>query len=198
MGSASYPLLTRTNYVEWMVLIQVMLEARDLWEAVEVGDVDRHEDRMAMEAILRATPSEMRVSLHGKGTATRAWDSLKTERIGVDHIRKAKATNLQREFDGLAFRDGESIDDFSHRLNGIVSEISVLGDPLSEATVVRKILQAVPPRYDQIAHSIEMLLDIDEMTTEELVGRLKSAEVRDRSRSLPVAAVHRQAATLGG
>ena len=53
--------------------------------------------------------------------------------------------------------------------------------------MVRRILQAVPPRFDQIAHSIEMLLDVDDMTVEELVGRLKSAEVRDRSRNLPAA-----------
>jgi len=53
--------------------------------------------------------------------------------------------------------------------------------------VVRRILQVVPPRFDQIAHSIEMLLDVDDMTVEELVGRLKSAEVCDRSRNLPAA-----------
>ena len=53
--------------------------------------------------------------------------------------------------------------------------------------MVRRILQAVPPRFDQIAHSIETLLDVDNMTVEELVGRLKSAEVRDRSRNLPAA-----------
>lgn len=183
VGSANYPILTRTNYVEWAVLMQVMLEARDLWEVVDTGGVDRHEDRMAMEAILRATPSEMRVSLHGKGTAKRAWDAIKIERVGVDRIRKAKATNLLREFDALTFRDGETIDDFTHRLSNIVSELSILGDPLGEPAVVRKILQAVPPRFDQIAHSIETLLDVDEMTQEELVGRLKSAEVRDRSRA---------------
>ena len=91
-------MLTRTNYTDWAVLMQVMLEARELWEAVSHGTVDRHDDRMAMEAILRATPPEMCISLHGKGTAKRAWDALKIERVGVDRIRKAKATDLIREF----------------------------------------------------------------------------------------------------
>lgn len=147
----------------------------DLWEAVEVGGVDRHEDRLAMEAILRATPPEMCVSLHGKGTAKKAWDAIKEERIGVDRIRKAKATNLLREFDGIAFWDGKTIDDFTHRLTSIVSELSILGDPLEESAVVRKILQAVPSPYDQIAHSIETLLDVDEMSTEKLAWRGASA-----------------------
>lgn len=154
VGSASYPLLTRTNYVEWAVLMQVMLEARDMWEAVDVGGVSPHEDRMAMEALLCATPTEMRVSLHGKGTAKRAWDAIKTERVGVDRIRKAKATNLQRDFGDLSFRDGESIDNFTHRLTSITSELSILGVPLVEPTVVRMILQAVPPplRPDRALH----------------------------------------------
>ena len=183
----NYPLLTRTNYVEWAVLMQVMLEARELWEAVNIGGVDRHQDCMAMEAILRGTPSEMRVSLVGKGMAKRAWDAIKTERVGVDCIRKAKATTLSRDFDALEFRDRESVDDFTHRLTSIVSELTILGDPPQETTVVRRILQAVPPRYDQIAHSIETLLDVDDMSVEELVGRLKAAEVRDRSRNPPPA-----------
>ena len=116
VGAANYPMLTRTNYIEWAVLMEVMLEARELWTAVSVGTVDRHDDRMAMEAILRATPPEMRVSLAGKGTAKRAWDAIKTERVGVERIWKAKATDLTREFDVLTFRDGESVDDFAHRL----------------------------------------------------------------------------------
>ena len=33
VGSANYPMPTRTNYVEWAVLMQVMLEVRRLWEA---------------------------------------------------------------------------------------------------------------------------------------------------------------------
>ena len=89
-----------------------------------------------MEAILRGTPTEMRVSLIRKGTAKRAWDAIKTERVGVDRIRKAKATTLSRDFDALEFRDGESVDDFTHRLTSIVSELTILGDPPQESTVV--------------------------------------------------------------
>ncbi|XP_039771974.1 uncharacterized protein LOC120640173 [Panicum virgatum] len=182
VGSANYPMLTRTNYTDWAVLMQVMLEARELWEAASHGTVDRHDNLMAMEAILRATPREMRVSFHGKGTAKRAWDSLKIERVGVDRIRKAKATDLIREFDALSFREDKKVDDFMHRFNHVVSELTILGDRPAETTMVRRILQAVPPRYDQITHSIETLLDIDAMSTDELVGRLKSAKVREKSR----------------
>ena len=37
VGGAQYPMLTRTNYAEWVVLMKVMLKARRLWAAVTVG-----------------------------------------------------------------------------------------------------------------------------------------------------------------
>uniref|UniRef100_A0A453D7N0 DUF4219 domain-containing protein n=1 Tax=Aegilops tauschii subsp. strangulata TaxID=200361 RepID=A0A453D7N0_AEGTS len=59
MSSASFPLLTRTNYPSWSVLMKVIMEARHVWKAVETGDVEYEEDRLAMEAILRSVPTEM-------------------------------------------------------------------------------------------------------------------------------------------
>jgi hypothetical protein len=43
---------------------------------------------------------------------------------------------------------------------------------------VKKMLRVLPQRYAQIAISIETLLDLKTLTTEELVGRLKMAEDR--------------------
>jgi len=40
MSSASFPLLTRTNYPSWSVLMKVIMEARHMWKAVETGDVE--------------------------------------------------------------------------------------------------------------------------------------------------------------
>lgn len=43
---------------------------------------------------------------------------------------------------------------------------------------MRKLLQALPPKFDQIAASIETLLDLSEVLVDELVGRLKVGEER--------------------
>ena len=58
IGSAQYPMLTRTNYDEWLVLMKVMLKARRLWAAVTVGTADEDEDQPAIEAILKSVPTE--------------------------------------------------------------------------------------------------------------------------------------------
>jgi hypothetical protein len=42
--------------------------------------------------------------------------------------------------------------------------------------VVRKFLQALPSCFEQIASSIETLLNLDDVSVEELIGRLKAME----------------------
>ena len=85
------PVLTRSNYAEWEVVVKVMLKARGLWKAVDVGTEDEEDDQLAMEAILKAVPSEYRVALGSKDTAKDACDALKTMRLGNECARKAKA-----------------------------------------------------------------------------------------------------------
>jgi hypothetical protein len=54
----------------------------------------------------------------------------------------------------------------------------VLGFEYKEEEIVRRSLQALPPRFEQIATSIEMLVDLETITVDELIGRLKPSEER--------------------
>ncbi|KAF8725661.1 hypothetical protein HU200_020204 [Digitaria exilis] len=168
VGGAGWPMLTKTNYGTWAAMMKLMLKGRHLWDAVDRGGGDADDDLMALEAICKGVPEEMRETMANKSSAKVAWDDLKTANLGVERVRRAKAHTLCREFDSLTFKDGESIDEFNLRIDGVIDV----------ATVVRKFLQALPPRLHQIALSIEMLLDVEEVSVEELVGRLKAAEER--------------------
>ena len=110
--------------------------------------------------------------------------------IGADRVRKAKASKLQREFDVLKFRDGETVDDFGIRINRIANQLAVLGDGVKEEEVVRKFLQALPPKFEQIASSIETLLDLGDLSVEELIGRLKATEERHNLGSNSIASLN--------
>lgn len=94
-SSANYPILTKTNYGDWALMMKVMLQARSLWEAVNTGDTDFQEDPMAMEAILRAVPPEMLSTLVVKPMAKDTWDAIKLMRVGVNRVRKSKAHQLE-------------------------------------------------------------------------------------------------------
>jgi hypothetical protein len=98
--------------------------------------------------------------------------------VGVDRVSKAKASMLKREFDSLTFLDGESIDDFSARIDQITNQLVVLGCEYKEEEIVRRFLQALPPKFEQIVVSIETLLDLETISINELIGRLKPSEER--------------------
>ena len=175
-GPVKYPVLTKTNYNEWSLLMKIKLEARSLWDAVEVGDAEFQVDRMALDAICSAVPVDMLSTLATKESAKEAWDCLKTMRIGDDRVRKATTQKLRREYELLAFRDGESVEDFAMRLNNLTNELATLGDPEPKSKIVDKYLRVARPRYKQLVLSIETLLDVDDLSVEEITGRLKAAE----------------------
>jgi hypothetical protein len=171
-------MLTKTNYFDWAALMKVMLQARNLWDAVSTGAGSFVDDRNTLEVISKAVPPELMGAVASKAMARDAWDMLRVRNIGIDHVRKGNASTLKWDFDALKFNDGESVDDFSARIDRITCELAVFGNEYTEEEVVRKFLQALPSRFDQIAASIETLLDLSEISVDELVGRLKVAEER--------------------
>jgi hypothetical protein len=174
----NFPVLTKTNYYDWATLMRVMLQARGLWDAVIVGTTDYTEDRLALEVIAKAVPPELMGSIASKPSAKAAWESLMLRNVDVDRVRKAKASTLKREFDSLMFEPGELIDDFGTRLSQITNQLAVLGFEYKEEEIVRRFLAALPPKFKQIATSIETLCDLDTITVDELIGLLKPSEER--------------------
>jgi predicted AlkP superfamily phosphohydrolase/phosphomutase len=90
---------------------------RHMWKAVWYGDVDYYEDRRALDALIAAVPSKMQFSLSKKWTAKEAWDAIVAVRIGSDRVHKTTLQALRKEWENLAFKPGEDVDDFTLRLN---------------------------------------------------------------------------------
>jgi hypothetical protein len=158
--------------------MQINLEACVLWDAVEGNAPSVPIDKAALAAILRAVPADLQATLVTKRTAKEAWDAVKMMRVGVDRVKRATAQRLRKEFEAIAFRDGETLDSFAMRITALVNHLRSLGDQVDEEKVVEKILREVPERYAQMACSIETLLDLSTLSVEELLGRLRSSEGR--------------------
>jgi hypothetical protein len=145
-----------------------------MWEAVRYGDIDYYEDRWALDAPIAAVPSEMQFSLSKKRTAKEAWDTIAAARIGSDRALKTTLQALRKEWENLAFKPGEDVDDFALRLNTLQQKMVQFGDDTyGEERVVEKLFRCIPEKYKQIARSIESLLDLSTMSIEEAIGRLK-------------------------
>jgi hypothetical protein len=152
-----------------------------MWEVVRYGDVDYHEDRRALDALIVTVPLEMQFSLSQKRTAKEARDAIAATRIGSDRARKTTLQALRKECENLAFSTllqdhtaGEDVDDFALRLNTLLQKMVQFGDDTyDEERAVEKLFRCISEKYKQIARSIESLLDLSTMTIEEAIGRLK-------------------------
>jgi hypothetical protein len=109
---------------------------------------------------------------------------------------------LRKEWENLAFKPGEDVDEFALRLNTLQQKMVQFGDDTyDEERAVEKLFQCIPEKYKQIARSIESLLDLSTMSIEEAIGRLK---VVDGDKPQPLGAYHRRrevtshSGTVGG
>jgi hypothetical protein len=88
-----------------------------MWKAIRYGDVDYYEDRRALDALIATGMPEMQFSLFKKRTAKEAWDAIAVARIGSDRARKTMLQALHKEWENVALKPGEDVDDFALGLN---------------------------------------------------------------------------------
>nr|GEW02751.1 hypothetical protein [Tanacetum cinerariifolium] len=177
-----YSMLSRNNYAAWAIKMRVFMQAQGVWEAVEPRTsntvVEMKKDKMALAAIYQGIPEDLLLSLAGKNSAKEAWDALKTTFMGADRVRTARIQTLKVKFEALSMKESESVDEFAVKVSNIVSTMRTLGDTVDESYVVKKLLRAVPTKFLQIASTLEQFGDLDKMTVEEVIGRLKAHEER--------------------
>jgi hypothetical protein len=125
-----WPTLTKTNYVEWAAVMRVQLQVQHMWEAVRYGDVDYYEDRWALNALIVVVLPDMQFSLSKKRTTKEAWDTITVACIGSDCTCKTTLQALRKEWENLAFKLGEDIDDFALRLNTLQQKMVQFSDGL--------------------------------------------------------------------
>ncbi|WVZ51078.1 hypothetical protein U9M48_002258 [Paspalum notatum var. saurae] len=157
-------------------MMRINLQAEGLWETIEPGDVTYGEDHLALAAIACSVLTEMITMVGSKVTAKAAWDAIKTVRMGVKWVHESNAQKLRRDFNNITFKDGESVDDFSLRISNLASNLRLLGDDIQDKEVVKKMMQVIPDRFMQVAISIETLLDVGDLSLEEVTGRFRVAD----------------------
>ena len=99
-----------------------------MWEAVLYGDVDYDEDRRALDALIAVVSLEMQFVLSKKQTAKEARDAIAVARIGSDRARRSALQALRKEWENLAFKPSEDVDDFALRLSTLLEKMVQFGD----------------------------------------------------------------------
>ena len=97
-------------------------------------------------------------------------------RVGFDRAEKAMTQLLKQEYANLKFKDAETVEDFSLRLQTLISKLKSHGVTIDEEEAVSKFLHSVLAKYIQIALSIEMMLDLSTLTIEDVAGHLRAVD----------------------
>ena len=67
------------------------------------------------------------------------------------------------------------------QITRLANSITTLGGSISETEIVKKMLQVVPDHLEQVVISIETLFDVNDLTVEEVTGRLCNVEQRKKN-----------------
>ncbi|GKD71020.1 hypothetical protein Tco_1325110 [Tanacetum coccineum] len=137
-GSMSYqvPILTSVNYPVWSVKVKSIMDAYGLWGTVEprgLGEEpDEKKSKQALAFLFQAIPEDMVLQMASYTDPKQVWDGLKTRFLGVDRVRTARLATLRKELETMRMKEGETVDDFVAKLNGIASKVRSLGYELEE------------------------------------------------------------------
>ncbi|XP_062202005.1 uncharacterized protein LOC133904524 [Phragmites australis] len=159
-GLFLYPQLTTTNYRSWVIRVQAMMEDQGVWDAVEpaVGEtVNEKKDKKARSHLFQALPEDLLMQVARKKTTKEVWDCLKTRFVGADHVKNVWLQTLKSDFNAMRMQEGETLDQYAGRLNSMSVRYANLGETLDNAA---------------------LFYDLDKMSFEEAVGRLKAFEER--------------------
>jgi hypothetical protein len=160
----------------------VNFEAAGWWYAVEPEEgeeINYHHDHLALAAILHSVLPDMLSSLWERRSLTAtAWEAIKQICIRIQRMCKSNVQQIRREFGPLMWKEAGNTEDFMNRITGLAAELRLIGDNISDAEVVCKMLQVIPDHLTELAISIETLLDIKTISVEEVTGMLRTIEQR--------------------
>ncbi|GJU17372.1 zinc finger, CCHC-type containing protein [Tanacetum coccineum] len=98
------PKLKTTNYTVWAIQIKVILEAHDLWEAIEPKEntqVDDKKDKATTAFLYQALTEDVILQVAGCKTAKELWESLKKRHVGEEKVQQARLQSLMIGFQTL-------------------------------------------------------------------------------------------------
>nr|GEV88978.1 zinc finger, CCHC-type [Tanacetum cinerariifolium] len=100
---------------------------------------------------------------------------------GADLVQKARLETLRSELETLRIKPNKNISNFRGKLSSIMAKFKGLGETLEDKVLVRKLVNSAPNKFLPIVATIEQYHDLDEMSFEEVVGRLTAYEERIKS-----------------
>ncbi|XP_070045677.1 uncharacterized protein [Nicotiana tomentosiformis] len=110
------------------------------------------------------------------------WEALQTAHEGTTQVKQSKIDMLTTEYELFRMKDDESIQDIHTRFTSIINERHSLGETIPRNKLVRKILSVLPNSWESKVNAIINAKDLQTLTIDELVGNLKTYEMKKKKK----------------
>jgi RNase H-fold protein (predicted Holliday junction resolvase) len=97
---------------------------------------------------------------------------------GTTRVKRAWLQALQKDFEILHMKAGESMNEYFARTLTIANKMKANGENKGDTAVVEKILRSLTQKFDYVVCSIEESRDIDTLTIDELQSSLLAHKQR--------------------
>lgn len=199
------PLLDGQNYAYWKAKMGAFIRSIDhkTWKSVVTGweapkkllsdgitSVKKSEvewsptedeaalyNSKALNAIYNGVDRNVFRLINTCESAKEAWDILETTYEGTDKVKNSRLQLVTTKFENMKMYEEETISEFYVRIRDLSNESHALGEPMSDAKLVKKILRSLPERFKIKVTTIDEVHDTSEMKVDELIGSLLTYEM---------------------
>nr|KYP53919.1 Retrovirus-related Pol polyprotein from transposon TNT 1-94 [Cajanus cajan] len=184
------------HYEFWSMTMENFLRSKEMWHLIEEGiptptpgatpteaqrksiEEAKLKDLKVKNFLFQAIDREILETILDKGTSKAIWSSMQRKYQGSTKVKQAQLQALRREFELLAMKEGETVDNYMGRILHVVNKMKSNGEAMEESTVVSKLLRSLTSKFNYVVCSIEESNDLGILSIDELHGSLFVHEQR--------------------
>lgn len=182
------------HYDHWSELMENLLRAKGLWNLVERGynepavgtelsaaqqkqlDDIKMKDHQVKHLLFQAIDRVVFEQILDRKTSKIIWESMKKKFGGNERVKRSLLQTLRRDFEILAMKNDENVDDYFTRVMSISNKMRSNGEDMPDSKIVEKILRTLTDKFTYVVVSIEESKDTSIMTIDELQSSLSVHE----------------------
>uniref|UniRef100_A0A251SDS7 Putative zinc finger, CCHC-type n=1 Tax=Helianthus annuus TaxID=4232 RepID=A0A251SDS7_HELAN len=135
-------------------------------------------DKRALHIIFQSVSDTVFERIAMANSSKEAWNILHKSYRGENRVKTVRLQTLRCEFDALNMKDGESVEGYFNRITLIVNQLRMNEEKISEQRIVEKILRSMTRKFESVVITVEETKNLEDVSTEELMGILQSHELR--------------------
>ncbi|XP_070035413.1 uncharacterized protein LOC142175743 [Nicotiana tabacum] len=106
------------------------------------------------------------------------WDALQTAHEGTYQVKRSRIELLMRNYELFSLKESKAIQDMMTRFTIIINELKSLGKVFTLEELVSKVLRILPASWESKVTAIQEAKEMNKTSLDELVGNLKTHEMR--------------------